>query len=333
MARKQHDPRYKRMFSYPEMVRDLLIEYVREDWVRELDFSTLEKQNGSYVADDDRDRHDDLVWRVRWGKDWLYVYLLLEFQSRIERFMAVRIITYLGLLYQDLIAQDKLTAGRLLPPVLPVVLYNGDHRWSAKAEIGELIERIPGGLERYRPRMRHLVLDQKALLREDTTPELRGLVHALFRLEHSRSPQEVLATIGKLCEWLHTPEQHRLRREFAIWIQRVLLRRKPFAKEERHDWQEVDDIGEVREMLEDRVREWEKQWEQAGIRKGVRRGMQKGVQKGEAAVLLRQIERKFGPEAAEAHRERIEQADAETLLEWSEYFVTADHVEAVFHPS
>ncbi len=56
MAGKQHDPRYKRMFSYPEMVRDLLIEYVREDWVRELDFSTLEKQNGSYVADDDRDR-------------------------------------------------------------------------------------------------------------------------------------------------------------------------------------------------------------------------------------------------------------------------------------
>ena len=86
-------------------------------------------------------------------------------------------------------------------------------------------------------------------------------------------------------------------------------------------------------MLEDRVREWEKQWEQAGIRKGVRRGMQKGVQKGEAAVLLRQIERKFGPEAAEAHRERIEQADAETLLVWSEHFVTADHVEEVFRSS
>ena len=68
-------------------------------------------------------------------------------------------------------------------------------------------------------------------------------------------------------------------------------------------------------------------------REGVQDGRLEGRQEGEAAVLLRLIERKFGPEAAEAHRERIEQADAETLLEWSEYFVTADHVEAVFRPS
>ncbi len=48
-------------------------------------------------------------------------------------------------------------------------------------------------------------------------------------------------------------------------------------------------------------------------------------------MLLRLIERKFGPEAAEAHRERIERSDAETLLEWSERILTADHVEEIFH--
>jgi hypothetical protein len=31
------------------------------------------------------------------------VYLLLEFQSTVDPFMAVRIMVYLGLLYQDLI--------------------------------------------------------------------------------------------------------------------------------------------------------------------------------------------------------------------------------------
>ncbi len=56
-----------------------------------------------------------------------------------------------------------------------------------------------------------------------------------------------------------------------------------------------------------------------------------GEQKGEASVLLRLIECKFGPEAAEAHRERIERSDAETLLEWSERILTADHVEEIFH--
>ena len=79
MAEQQHDPAYKRLFSQPEMIRELLVEYVHEDWVRELDFATLEKQNGSYATEDYRGRHDDVIWRVRWGEDWLYVYLLLEF--------------------------------------------------------------------------------------------------------------------------------------------------------------------------------------------------------------------------------------------------------------
>lgn len=43
-------------------------------------------------------RADDVVWRVRWRGRWLYVYLLLEFQSDVDRFMAVRLLVYVGLL-------------------------------------------------------------------------------------------------------------------------------------------------------------------------------------------------------------------------------------------
>ena len=58
--------------------------------------------------------------------------------------------------------------------------------------------------------------------------------------------------------------------------------------------------------------------------------MKQGRKDGEAKMLLRQLERKFGTEAAEACRERIEQADAETLLKWSERILTAEEPEAVF---
>lgn len=65
-----HDNSYKMLFSYPEMVRDLLTGFVREQWVHELDFTTLEKVSGSYVTDELRDREDDIIWRVRWGDGW-----------------------------------------------------------------------------------------------------------------------------------------------------------------------------------------------------------------------------------------------------------------------
>jgi Putative transposase, YhgA-like len=87
----------------------------------------LNKVSSSYIADDLRSREDDVIWRVRWGQDWLYVYLLLEFQSTVDRFMAVRILSYVGLLYQDLIRSGQLTASGQLPPVLPLVLYNSGY--------------------------------------------------------------------------------------------------------------------------------------------------------------------------------------------------------------
>jgi hypothetical protein len=66
-----------------------------------------------------------MIWRLRWGERWVYVYLLLEFQSRADRLMAVRLLTYVGLLYEDLAAAGEIPPGGRLPPVLPLVLYNG----------------------------------------------------------------------------------------------------------------------------------------------------------------------------------------------------------------
>lgn len=131
-----HDHSYKLLFSHPEMVKDLLTGFVKEEWVNQLDYSTLEKVSSTYVADELRDREGDVIWRVRWGESWLYVYLLLEFQSTVDRYMAVRVMSYLGLLYQDLIRQKNLTPSGKLPPVLPVVLYNGEKRWKAAKMLG-----------------------------------------------------------------------------------------------------------------------------------------------------------------------------------------------------
>ena len=78
-----HDSSYKLLFSHPEMIADLLRGYVRQPWVAQLDFTSLERADGHYVTADLREREDDLIWRVRWadGERWLYIYLLLEFQS------------------------------------------------------------------------------------------------------------------------------------------------------------------------------------------------------------------------------------------------------------
>lgn len=56
-----HDHSYKLLFSHPEMMADLLRGFFRESWVEALDFSTLEKINGSYISDDLREQEDDII--------------------------------------------------------------------------------------------------------------------------------------------------------------------------------------------------------------------------------------------------------------------------------
>ncbi|MEA2601517.1 MAG: hypothetical protein QOF89_2509 [Acidobacteriota bacterium] len=57
----RHDHGYKRLFSHPEMVADLLRGFVHEDWIRELDFSTLERYPGSYTTRKLRSRRESDV--------------------------------------------------------------------------------------------------------------------------------------------------------------------------------------------------------------------------------------------------------------------------------
>lgn len=94
----EHDSSYKLLFSHRELVADLIRGFVNEDWTQSLDFDTLERVREIGVSHDLREREDDILWRLRLigqGRErWLYVYLLLEFQSSVDPYMAVRLLTY-----------------------------------------------------------------------------------------------------------------------------------------------------------------------------------------------------------------------------------------------
>ena len=65
-----------------------------------------------------------------------------------------------------------------------------------------------------------------------------------------------------------------------------------------------------------------------GREEGRVEGREEGIGQGEARVLLRQLTLKFGP-VSESVRSRVESADAETLLRWSEQVLSADRLEDV----
>lgn len=322
-----HDNSYKRMFAHADLVRDLLQGFVHEDWVEDIDPDTFERVTGNYIGPANEPRESDMVWRVRLRKDgWLYVYVLLEFQSTVDPTMALRMMVYLGLLLQDLLRQGVRTPSGKLPPVFPVVSYNGHPAWTAALDVADLVDPAGGGLEAYRPRLRYFLLDEAHLGKEDLAG--RNVMSAVIRLEQGRGPDEMREVVAALAAWLDRPEKADLRRAIAHWIRHVLLPvRLPGVR-----IPEVEDLMEVRNMLEERIVDWTRDWKQSGMEEGRVVGRAEGRAEERQkfrAVVERLLEQRFGPLPAIA-RDRLQEIDSiERLVELSSHLSEAPSLAAL----
>jgi hypothetical protein len=201
-ARPDHDALYHRFFSDPAIVAQLLREFVAGPWLDGLDLDGLERLNTKFHADTGERRESDLVWRIpRRGGGDAYVMLLLEFQSSSDAWMAVRMLVYAGLLWQHLIREHRLTPDGRLPPILPVVLFNGDPRWGAPVDLRELIG-LPDGsaLWRWQPKLRYHLIDEGAFSPDDLAGR-DGLPALLFRLENSAGPSDLVGVADAVLAW------------------------------------------------------------------------------------------------------------------------------------
>ena len=317
---KKHDQRYRLVFAHPRMVASLLSDFVPEPWVESLDFSTLERVNATYVSDSLDRSEGDMVWKLR-KRDGtpVFVYVLIEFQARADRFMAVRLMGYMAALYQDLIARKELAPGRRLPLVVPLVVYNGARRWRAPLELSALLEPVDPAAEIYVPQLRYRVIEEETYRPEDAvdqgafggllwmkTPRAKDLPMAWAMLKKILGPEEDLSLLRAVLIWLGAdpdliPENPSQEEATAMWNSTVQRWQQEFREEGREE----------------------------GLLLGRQEGREEGRQEGEAKVLLRQLERKFGPLDAQT-RTRVLSANTDRLLEWADRILLADRLEQVF---
>ena len=269
------------------MVEALVLEFVPRKIVEDLDFSGLQRVNPKFHPSRRSAwrREADVIWRlpISKGSD-SYIYVLIEFQSEVDPWMAVRTQVYQGLLWQQVIEEKKLKAGMPLPPLLSVVLYNGQPRWSAATTAHELIALSPDSeLWSWQPRIGFYLLDMGAFS-EDELAHNSGLAALLFRLERQHSPGELQTLLDEVIGWFKKHEgNERLQGLFTELIYRALARHSMSLPGTR-------DLLEVRSML---TIDWEgskHEW----IAKGKAEGKVEGRVEGMAVVFFILLVKRFG---------------------------------------
>jgi hypothetical protein len=306
------------------MVEGLVREFVPRKLAADLDFSGLQRVNPKFHFNrrSARRREADVIWRLptREGRG-LYLYLLIEFQSESDPWMAVRTQVYQGLLWQQVIDEQKLQAGARLPPLLLLVLYNGERRWKVTTTTSELIALSPDStLWPWQPRVRYCLLDM-GRFPKDELAQRSSLVALLFRLEQQHSPEGLRELLGEVIGWFRDHEGcERLQGLFTELI------REAFARH-RMSLSGPVNLSEAKSMLTIDFEPWKKQW----LAEGEAKGKAAGKAEGKAEALISLLAGRFGT-VAPSWRKRIRGAKLVTLERWFKRAIDAPDLPSVFNP-
>lgn len=283
-----------------------------------IDFDSGVQVNASFISPRHENRESDVIWRFRRkdGRKPGFVYILLEFQSRPDPSMPVRLMGYESLFYQGLMKGRPASSWRNLPPVIAIVVYNGRKPWSVATELGSLIGDLDPSADVYRPRLRYLLVDESKYPREKLAAQANP-VAALFYIEQSRDWREVRAGVDRLHETIPLDESS-LREAFFTWSIKVILPRFGLSPAEAA---EVRTLEGLSTMLAESIDSWNRKIRQEG--------REEGRQEGRMEILLRQLTLKFGTLPLEAE-ERVRSTDPDRLLEWSDRVLTAKRLQDVF---
>jgi predicted transposase/invertase (TIGR01784 family) len=296
-----HDTGYKLLFSHATLVQQLLEGFAPAELVALLDFSTLRIENGSYITPAMKQREDDVVWSVQMGEDTLYLYILLEFQSTTDASMPIRMVQYVSALYESLVKDKRVNPSKGLPPVFPIVLYNGETRWQISHNINQLIH-CPAVLAPYQPSMRYYLLDEGAYT-PDELNQVHNAVSAVFCLENAKTYDDMVLAIEKMAESIkQLPDKQRLDKVISYWLKKHLQRNLPEV-----EIPQTEQLLEEKSMFALNIRNMYQNTRQEALQLGRQEGIQLGRQEGkqEGIQMGRQEGRQEGKQEAKLDAAKV----------------------------
>jgi len=315
-----HDALVKALLETPERAAVVLRENLPEQVQERLTDDLPEPLPGSYIDPNLQETHSDRLFqaRTREGRP-VFLYVLIEHKSEPDAGTPVQMLGYLQRIWQryaEQSRQGRRARYRQLPPIIPLVLYNGQPVWSVPLSLLACIDADDELLELQRDfgyQVRHLRPDEP-----DASYSQDPVVRAVFRALAWAFVEDLgRADLVRLLQDL--PPGHPLERPLLVYIARV------YGSIEEADVRQA--VEQTRpEQAEALVMTVAEQW----VQRGRKEGRQEGRQEGEALTLLRLIERKFGAEAKEAYRERLEQASGKELARWTDRILEAERIEDLF---
>jgi predicted transposase/invertase (TIGR01784 family) len=204
---------------------------------------------------------------------------MIEFQSKPERMMPLRMMVYKGLLYQHLIKTGAINASKKLPQILPVVIYNGKSRWRFSTSYHDIIENYADELSQLSAKESFLLIETNRIPLEKLDGEemirTRNFVSRIFKLEQAEKKDDIIDVMTGIYVWLQERGNDEFSDRLMRWFNRVLKAGNP-----KLETVDSKNFAEVKHMLAETMENWRNEARAEGRQEGLEKGREEGIEKG-----------------------------------------------------
>lgn len=327
-----HDKFFKETFSNLEVTRDFLNNHLPEQILKSVDLQNLEMQNGSYVDEELKEIHSDLLFKTKVNQKEGYFYFLFEHKSYTDRRVGLQVLTYMVRIWKQKVNKENASH---LPVIIPMVIYHGKENWNIDDSLGGMFldyETLSDEIKSLIPNFRYLLYDLSKFTDEDIKGRSRYLVAiSILKGVNLNSGQELSETIIKVFQALNElEEKDTAMHYFETCMRYVLTSGSKLSKEQfKTVLKEIEQIYPEGSELTMTLAEV---FRQEGMEQGMEQGMERGRKEGEvqafSKMAIKSLTRKFGILSAE-YREKITQLDSitlETLIDETDSFESIEDI-------
>lgn len=132
------DKAFKLLLQNQKAFIQLLKTFLSSEWVNGIDEHALRRIDKSFILPNYKSQESDIIYHCKLKGTDIIFYVLLELQSTVDQQMSWRLLQYMVELWRTVHLETDPQALRRkafrLPAIIPIVVYNGVVRWSAKTQ-------------------------------------------------------------------------------------------------------------------------------------------------------------------------------------------------------
>lgn len=278
MIHQQHDTSYKFLLSSKRLFVQLLNTFIQRSWAKEIVEDQVEQIPHSFVLQDFKRQEADIVYRAEVKGQEVLFYVLVELQSSVDHRMPYRLLLYQVEIWRYWLSNQvdgmKNRKSFSLPPIVPIVLYNGKKNWTAKRRFRQLLENEEM-FDTELMSFEYLLIDVASYTEEELL-SLSNTLSAVFLLDKAKDQEQLRIYLSKLMKTIRQIQEEDQQR-FVAWMSNMLRTKLPendlVVQQLINDMKGEEKIMGLEKVLDDM------------IKKGKEEGKEEGYQIGEEQTL------------------------------------------------